>query len=533
MLRYIPIDKKQAICIIVALILTSVFACTCFGLAREMHGSLGYVSDEKWYVCATRNILREVFNVQPSYVDSEGRHHYTVFFRGWNDRASSLKVSGSVTLYEDVGYEGEWITFTEDIRSLVPVCKAKENFVNFVERELGGKIIAHDGGNLYKKTAGVSIATPKKLDYENLFETFPQIKIIQSGYVYHPDTDDRLRTYLNTEHPPLAKYFIGLSMLFLGDEPLNWKIPSIVAGSLTILFVYLIVARLLKNEIVALIVFPIAFTDPILKAMSSVAMLDIYVAFFSALSAWLALRRNYLLSGIFIGFAASCKLSGAFLTLALFSFMAIFQRAGVKKSAFHALVVPLSVWLAFNSPFMIYQGPQPWIEGVMGSLSWHTSPRPPGAPVSTPWGWFVNENPFALHLSPDLFASVNPTTYIAALIALIFVPYLAIKDRDYLVPGLWFGFTFFLFLLVYALGNRTQYSYYAITLSPMVYVMSSVLAYYIALNTWTCFKLLRVLLAGGKLKWALIQIARNPRSALRELRKIHASSESQRDNPAS
>jgi predicted membrane-bound dolichyl-phosphate-mannose-protein mannosyltransferase len=480
------VNKKQIICVIVALVLTSTFAYASFSLAKEIRGTQGYVADETWYVSSARNILREVFGAQPSYVDPEGRHNYTVFFSSSSD-----------------------------------LSRIRGKFRTFVERELDGVVTQR-----YSKTPAMSIAIPEELDYENLLETFPEIKIIQRGYNY-PDAD-AIENYLNAEHPPLVKYIIGFSMLTLGDEPINWRIPGIIAGSITILLVYLIVARLTNNGFISLFVFLFAFTDPILKAMSSVAMLDIYTALFIALSAWLAIRRNYFLSAMAVGLAASCKLTGVFAAGALFILMVISYKSNHKlnrkKLILYPFVIPFLVWLLFNSPLIIECGFQKWFEDLARGLSWHITSRPPGPPVSTPWGWFVNENVFWLNFDPNVSASVAPVIYFTALIALIFVPHLVRKiDRNYLVPGLWFGITFLGYVFVYIIGNRTLYSFYAVTLSPMVYVLAGALVYYLIENVLVHIKFMAPLLRNPRL--VLTKIGRNLKSIIRKFLKIHKSSD--------
>jgi len=430
-------DERQKICVAIAVAFASAFALVCFSLAAQMRGTSGYVADETWYVISSRNILREVFGVQPSYVDFSGRYNYTVFFQS----RSALK-------------------------------NDNERFRNFIINEFDGAITKD-----YDKAIAISIATFKELDREAVVRVFPEVKVIQSGYCY-PDVSGA-DSYMNAEHPPLVKYILGLSMLTLGDHPIIWRIPGIIAGSLALLITYFLVARLLNDEAIALLVFPLAFTDPILRAMSSVAMLDIYVVFFLALSMWFALRRNYFLSAIFIGLASTSKFTGIFSIGALFLLMLILRRSGVKKLIFYPFVVPFLVWLAFNSPLVIKWGLQGWIGEIQNGLRWFLTSRPPGPTVSDPWGWFVNQSPFMLSSNPDVFASVNPAVYILALISLIFTPYIAYKaNRDSIVPAFWFLFTFLGYVSIYFLGNRTMYSFYVVTLSVMAYAMACTLLYY-------------------------------------------------------
>ena len=415
--------RIRFICLIAALILTLIFSYTCLRVSLDVKGTLSYVSDEVWYVNSARNILREVFNTQPLYIDDEGYIYYTIFFKSFNDRSYSR---------------------------------------DGILQEVDGVIVYE-----YSRVPALAVKTLKPLELEK----FEGVKFIQRGYMY--GDHEAIGNYLNTEHPPLAKYIIGLSMLLLGDKPLSWRIPSIVLGSLTILIVYLVVVKL-TNPFIGLTVFMFAFLDPIFRGLSSIAMLEVYTTFFTALSMILALKKRYCLSAMAIGLAAASKLTGVFPIPALLIYM-ILRGEHSSKAILISIYIPLIVWISINIPFIAYMGIQQWIQSIEGGLKWHLTPRPLGAPTSTPWGWFINENPFPLHYNPDLSASVNPAIYIIALASLIFTPYLSARVGEYLIPSLWFTVIFIGYLLVYFAGNRTMYSFYTLILTPSIYVLTSTL----------------------------------------------------------
>jgi predicted membrane-bound dolichyl-phosphate-mannose-protein mannosyltransferase len=432
--------KKHRIPTIAALVIVLAFALFNFSVATGIQGTAGYASDETWYVISARNMFRDVFGAQPTYIDSIGRHHYTVFF------------SSRTALRED-----------------------NADFRDFVENELDGSVTMG-----YSKAHAISIAVFESLENTVITAVFPSVKLVQSGFNY-PDVSGA-ETYLNMEHPPLVKYILGLSMLALGDQPIAWRAPGIILGALALLVTYFIVARLLKNDFFALLVFPLALADPVLRAMSSVAMLDIYVVFFVALSMWFALRRSYLLSAVFIGLGTSCKLTGAFPLFALFFLMLYFRKSSFKKMIFYPFVVSFFVWALVNSPMMLHFGFFSWISEVQNGLQWFVTSRPPGPVVSTPWGWFVNENPFMINANPDVFASVNIAVYLLALAALVTTPYLIrkLRNRNIILPSLWFLSTFVGYVAVYILGNRTMYSFYVVTFAPMAYALVCVIVFWLS-----------------------------------------------------
>ena len=407
------------------------FAFYTYSLANSLTGTIGYTSDECWYVSSSRNILREIFHVQPSYVDESGMHHYTIFFQSF---------------YWQETYES--------------------GIENFLEQEYGGKIIMK-----YNKTPAFSIITEKELDREKFLEQFKYVSIIQSGYNY-PDNQN-IQYYMNAEHPPLVKYLIGISMLIFGDKPISWRIPGILLGTLTLIILCLTVYKISNNIFLPILILICTYADAVFVAMSSIAMLDIYVTFFIALSMWFALKEKYLFSSISIGLAASAKLTGVFPILALITIFLLFK-VDLIKTVCYTFIIPPLVWLSSNIPLILSWGFSKWYSELENGLKWHITSRPEGPPTSPPWGWFYNQNPFALHFNPDLAARVNPVIYFMAIIFLLFIPYLYLQEyKKYSIPSLWFVFSFLGYVGVYILGNRTLYSFYVVTLSPMAYILAS------------------------------------------------------------
>ncbi len=424
------VKKISFIVILIGIISFSLYT---YHIASSLTGTIGYTSDECWYVSSSRNILREIFHVEPYYVDGKGMHHYTIFFQSF---------------YWQEVYE--------------------TSLQNFLEQEYGGKIIIK-----YNKTPAFSIVTDKVLDRKQFLNEFRYVSIIQSGYNY-PDNQN-IEHYMNAEHPPLVKYLIGLSMLIFGDNPLSWKIPGIALSSLTLAILCLIVYKISNNLLLPILVIICAFADAVFVAMSSIAMLDIYVTFFITLSMWFAVKEKHLFSSISIGLAASAKLTGVFPILALLTVFILWKIDYIKTIVYTFIIPPL-VWLISNIPLILSWGFTKWYKELENGLKWHITSRPEGPPTSSPWGWFYNENPFALHFNPDLAAKVNPVIYIMAIILLFFIPYLYLKvNKKYAIPSLWFIFTFLGYVGVYVLGNRTLYSFYVITLSPMAYLLTSLL----------------------------------------------------------
>lgn len=125
---------------------------------------------------------------------------------------------------------------------------------------------------------------------------------------------------LNPMHPPLAKQLIALSIRGFGDNPLGWRYPGVLFGSLAIVAIYLCGLALFAAQGPAIASALIAFFNQMLFVQSRIAMLDIFGLAFGLLSVAAFMhgfRKSrpqfwFALAGAASGLAAACKWSGLF-----------------------------------------------------------------------------------------------------------------------------------------------------------------------------------------------------------------------------
>lgn len=273
------------------------------------------------------------------------------------------------------------------------------------------------------------------------------------GFPY-PDKAGIL-TYYNMEHPPLAKYILA-AVLAVDDRPLSWRIPSMVAGALALILTYL-TARRVAGRWPALVASGLMLADGTFRAMSGIAMLDIYLGLFTILTAYLYLSRGPAAAGAALGLAASVKYSGAFPAFALAYLYA-------RRSPWHvaaAASAAIAVFLLVNAPLVGRLGLAGWWHELLSALSWHVTSRPPGPVASSPLDWLLMRNSFLLHASPDVAAYGTPVYLLALAYALY--------RRDDM-SAIYIS-TYGSYWLVYALGNHTLYSFYTAHFSPLAHVL--------------------------------------------------------------
>lgn len=291
---------------------------------------------------------------------------------------------------------------------------------------------------------------------------------IKPGYEY--GDAENINNYYNMEHPPLGKYILILSMLAIGDYPDGWRIPSMVSGALLTIVTGLIVRETTKRNIYAILASILTASDPIVRVMAGVAMLDIFLALFTALSIYFTIRESWTLSGIFLGLAISTKMSGGFVLIALLILAALRSR-DIIRTYRDLILIPAAVFIIINLPIIILFGIQAWYDqSIVGAISWHlrTKTQPgEGPPVSAPWMWLYGENPFYLTVSPDTIARGNIYVYMGSIaMALIIIPaarsFPIISELTIATFVTWLGY-----VLIWLLGNHSQYSFYMVQLAPL------------------------------------------------------------------
>ncbi|ASJ01044.1 dolichyl-phosphate-mannose--protein mannosyltransferase [Thermococcus gorgonarius] len=467
-----------------------------------------YVGDEVWYVSASRNVLHRL-GFQLHYIHN-GYEGVNVIFK---DDEAKLR-------YRDV-VEGAMLRFKGNLSARVNYQKFPAVYVEIPQNNL-------DDFLAYLE---------KKIPQDDFY--------VVTGFRY-PDAE-RIQNYLNTEHPFLGKDFIMLAMILGGDRPLVWRIPGIILYGLLQLLVLLTAYRITRSYIASLIALFFAAVDPLLQATAVTAMLDIYVAFFVALFVFLFVYSRDMGAGFSAGLAGATKVSGAFgypifflklvrdlalrvdwrkvariiivtvliggtivayaeyraayweksyflvllgLTVVALAEFSYSSRDAVRELAYlvtAAVFLPLLGFLIPEIPIIKVQGFDPWLRDFLGSFKWHLSYKGENPWTSPFWQWFYNANPFHFHFDPDIVANTSPTLMLFTIVAVFAVPYVwRRRGEGALIPFGVFWSTLLLFALQYAMGGKTQFSFYATALVPEATVIMGVFLY--DLVKWEAFE---------------------------------------------
>lgn len=162
---------------------------------------------------------------------------------------------------------------------------------------------------------------------------------------------------INFEHPPLAKYLIGMSILVFN----NPNVTSALLGVASLLILYEISKRLLGRSMFALVPVYMLSLDRLFIDFSSMSMLDMYLAFFLLLSLLLISHprsNSRLFAGMTaLGLAAACKLT-AILAIPSLAVQVIMTRRNVswKLFALGASAAGLVYCLSYTWFFVLGHG---------------------------------------------------------------------------------------------------------------------------------------------------------------------------------
>ncbi len=370
-------------------------------------------------------------------------------------------------------------------------------------------------------------------------------------------------------HPPLGTLSIAAGILALGNGPWGWRVPSALAGTLLIALVYPLARRLGLAPPWALAALLLAAADTMLIVESRIGVLDPFVALWSAVCIYCALRyvqcgrppRWLLLTGASGGLALASKWSGA---LALAAAVAIVgvdwwrgrraaaggdeagaagrpeERAAGEAGPADArrgsagwsgrlaglvaclVALPLAVYVAsYADYFASGHTLRQWLhlQGYMASYNWNYQGVKDMA--SPPLSWIFDITPlwyrWALtpHGAVGLIAIGNPLLWWGSIAAFVGLLWLAWKRRDVRLAAA--PLLVAILYLPWLATSRQSYIYYLTPVVPFLAIMVATALARLSGPTalpgrWAAFffavgAVLMGVAAGGTLAWRLAALA--------------------------
>jgi predicted membrane-bound dolichyl-phosphate-mannose-protein mannosyltransferase len=267
------------------------------------------------------------------------------------------------------------------------------------------------------------------------------------------------------EHPPLGKLFIVSGILLCGDNPVGWRVLSVIFGTLSLLLFHLICRHLMSSKIaVFLATFLLAFEN-LSFIQASVAMLDVFCLTFMLLAFLLYLKGRYLCASISVALSALTKLNGA---LALPAILLHWIFSGRKDSArFGASLVTAPAAFISLMPaldFLVFHkflNPINRIKTMLdlsASLTFATADHPA---LSRPWEWVLRPIVMPYWYEPHYLGAISFTLWGLIIPSTVYLIFKAKQGDNASLFGIsWFASTYLVWLPISVITDRISFVYY-------------------------------------------------------------------------
>jgi predicted membrane-bound dolichyl-phosphate-mannose-protein mannosyltransferase len=313
----------------------------------------------------------------------------------------------------------------------------------------------------------------------------------------------------NTEHPPLAKLLMALSMATFGDNGLGWRLPSVIAGMVSLIAVFGIVRAAGESFRLALLVVGFLAFENLTLVHGRIGTLDMLVLAPILVGAWLALRGRWAAAGMATGIGMLMKLTALYGLLALLIMLALAlwatwgRERRLRPSDLWptvAMLVPFAIvtlgglWL-LDFRFSSYPNPIEHLRHMLdyGANLARAVTGPGSCPnnQSTPWQWLFNEcqmsylrtdvtvkageKILSVHATVDFRGAMNPILIGSLPIAFLFTGWLAWKKRSRLAAWslVWAAANYLPYVALALLSQRVTYLYYFLPVIPALAVATA------------------------------------------------------------
>jgi predicted membrane-bound dolichyl-phosphate-mannose-protein mannosyltransferase len=306
----------------------------------------------------------------------------------------------------------------------------------------------------------------------------------------------------NHEHPPLGKVMLAGSMKLFGNDPLGWRLPSLLAGVASIVLIYLIVRAATGDAWLGVIATSVFAFDNLVLVHSRIATLDMPSVAFLLLGVWLWMLRRPFLAGAACALAALIKLPAVYGLAALLALAVgsvVWQRVRARAWSRPALLRTLLlvvgfalVWIAglWVLDLVVTPYNTPWAH-LRYMLDYGFSLSNRGGPAnveSNPWQWLANQvqmpyfkvdqnisvNGQVVQTRPitDFEGAMNPVVIGVAPLAFAYVLWRAWRFRDRLSLWVvaWVAGTYLSYYPLVLINHRTTYIFYFLPTLPAVAV---------------------------------------------------------------
>jgi dolichyl-phosphate-mannose-protein mannosyltransferase len=327
----------------------------------------------------------------------------------------------------------------------------------------------------------------------------------------------------NAEHPQLAKLIIAGMIELFGDDPIGWRIGSVLFGMIALLALYALVRAAGGSGWLAAGTTGVMAMDNLLLVHSRIGTLDIYAVAMMLIAATLYLRGAPLLAGLALGVGGCMKEVALYLLAVMILFEALRMASarwgtsagavpipdplarpggramrslalfiGASLASFLALLWALDVLVPAWDPgaHAVYSGSPFTHLAHMYNFAFLLKAKP-GDISSTPWQWLLDQKPInyarvavntltkgkviASTASIAFDGAINPFILYLAIPATFAAVWSAWRDAERVATlgACWCLGTFLPFVYASSIAGRIAYIYYMVIVMPGIYIVTA------------------------------------------------------------
>jgi dolichyl-phosphate-mannose--protein O-mannosyl transferase len=342
----------------------------------------------------------------------------------------------------------------------------------------------------------INLATPKGLVFDEVYYVDAARDVLAFGVEVTKDEPEFV------VHPPLGKWFIAIGIRLFGDNEFGWRFATAVAGTISIILIGLIAQRLFRSQFLTLLATFLAAVDGLALVHSRTSLLDNFLTTLILTATYFFIRKNYVVTAIFLGLALGTKWSALYF-IAVFGAVALYRafthhtgrnliRPSIERILTFSLI-PIAIYLAtWVGWFLSDRGwgrdagsnaLSSFIKYHEQMLSFHTGLNEKHTYMAHPWTWLIQSRPTSFFYespktcggpscSQEVLAMGTPFLWWTGAIALFVVFGFWVKSiikrrmepaSTIIVMGMVAGY-----LPWFAFGERTVFSFYAIIFQPFL-----------------------------------------------------------------
>ena len=342
----------------------------------------------------------------------------------------------------------------------------------------------------------INLATPKGLVFDEVYYVDAARDFLAFGVEVTKDEPEFV------VHPPLGKWFIAIGIRIFGDNEFGCRFATAVAGTIAIILIGLIAQRLFRSQFLTLLATFLAAVDGLALVHSRTSLLDNFLTALILAATYFFIRKNYVVTAIFLGLALGTKWSALYF-IVVFGAVALYRafthhtgRNLIRPSIERILtfgILPIAIYLVTWTGWFLSDR---WWGRDAGSnplsslikyhdqmLSFHTGLSEKHTYEAHPWTWLIQSRPTSFFYespktcgspscSHEVLAMGTPFLWWTGAIAIFVVFGFWIKSiierrmepaSTVIVMGMTAGH-----LPWFAFGERTVFSFYSIIFQPFL-----------------------------------------------------------------